>query len=77
MLGGSVASLEEAMCGNIVGLVGIDKYLLKTGTITTFEHAHNIKVRYISVCLTLFHILLSGSSISVPLCLKQYGTQQI
>ena len=44
MMGGNVGSLEEAPCGNIVGLVGLDKYLLKTGTISTFEQAHNIKV---------------------------------
>ena len=44
MMGGNVGSLEEAPCGSIVGLVGLDKYLLKTGTISTFEHAHNIKV---------------------------------
>ncbi|KAK7107928.1 elongation factor 2-like [Littorina saxatilis] len=49
MMGGSVASLEEAPCGNIVGLVGLDKYLLKTGTISTFENAHNIKVLKFSV----------------------------
>lgn len=44
MMGANVGSLEEAPCGNIVGLVGLDKYLLKTGTISTFEQAHNIKV---------------------------------
>jgi hypothetical protein len=31
-------------CGNICGLVGVDQYLVKTGTITTFEHAHNLRV---------------------------------
>jgi hypothetical protein len=45
MMGGSVGSLEDASCGNIVGLVDLDRYLLKTGTISTYEHAHNIKVR--------------------------------
>ena len=29
--------------GNIIALSGIDQYLLKSGTITTYELAHNIK----------------------------------
>ncbi|KAL8563308.1 hypothetical protein ACOMHN_028831 [Nucella lapillus] len=49
MMGAGVGSLEEAPCGNIVGLVGLDKFLVKTGTITTFERAHNIKVLKFSV----------------------------
>ncbi|XP_076466474.1 elongation factor 2-like [Babylonia areolata] len=49
MMGASVGSLEEAPCGNIVGLVGLDKFLVKTGTISTFERAHNIKVLKFSV----------------------------
>ena len=36
-------------CGNTVGLVGIDKYLVKQGTITDFEGAHNIKQMKFSV----------------------------
>ena len=49
MMGGSVQGVDEAPCGNIVGLVGVDKYLQKTGTISTFEHAHNLKVLKFSV----------------------------
>merc|ERR1712151_733352 len=29
-------------CGNTVALVGVDQYLLKSGTITTLDSAHNI-----------------------------------
>merc|ERR1712083_811353 len=29
-------------CGNTVALVGIDQYILKSGTLTTLEDAHNI-----------------------------------
>ena len=35
--------------GNIVGLVGIDPFLLKTGTLTTSETAHNMKAMKFSV----------------------------
>jgi len=38
MMGCYVEPIEDVPCGNIVGLVGVDQYLVKTGTITTFEH---------------------------------------
>jgi elongation factor 2 len=49
MMGRSVESLEDCPAGNIVGLVGIDQFLLKSGTITTSETAHNLKVMKFSV----------------------------
>merc|ERR1719387_2436143 len=49
MMGGKVESVPDVPCGNTVGLVGVDQYLLKQGTITTHESAHNIKVMKYSV----------------------------
>jgi elongation factor 2 len=49
MMGGKVEAIEDCPCGNIVGLVGIDQFLLKSGTITTSESAHNLKVMKFSV----------------------------
>lgn len=49
MMGGKVESVPDVPCGNTVGLVGVDQYLLKQGTITTHEEAHNIKVMKYSV----------------------------
>merc|ERR1719387_1725193 len=49
MMGGKVESVPDVPCGNTVGLVGVDQYLLKQGTITTHENAHNIKVMKYSV----------------------------
>ncbi|KAH3727287.1 elongation factor 2-like [Dreissena polymorpha] len=49
LVGATTYSAGDMPCGNIVGLGGIDKYLLKTGTITTYEHAHNMKVLKFSV----------------------------
>lgn len=49
MVCGSAISIDDVPCGNIVGLGGIDKFLQKTGTITTYEHAHNLKVMKFSV----------------------------
>lgn len=37
MMGRYVEPIEDVPCGNIVGLVGVDQFLVKTGTITTFE----------------------------------------
>ena len=44
MMGRYVEPIEDVPCGNIVGLVGVDQFLVKTGTISTYEHAHNLKV---------------------------------
>ncbi|THH23089.1 hypothetical protein EUX98_g8088, partial [Antrodiella citrinella] len=49
MMGGSVEPIEDCPSGNIVGLVGIDQFLLKSGTLTTSETAHNMKVMKFSV----------------------------
>lgn len=49
MMGRYVEPIEDVPCGNICGLVGVDQYLVKTGTITTYEGAHNMKVMKFSV----------------------------
>ena len=49
MMGRSFNSIEDCPAGNIVGLVGIDQFLLKSGTLTTAETAHNIRVMRFSV----------------------------
>ncbi|RXK38556.1 elongation factor 2 [Tremella mesenterica] len=49
MMGRSVEAIEDCPAGNIVGLVGVDQFLLKSGTITTSETAHNMKVMKFSV----------------------------
>lgn len=49
MMGRYTEQLQDCPCGNIVGLVGIDSYLLKTGTLTTFDDAHNFRTMKYSV----------------------------
>jgi len=49
MMGRYVEPIEDVPCGNICGLVGVDQYLVKTGTISTYEQAHNMKVMKFSV----------------------------
>jgi len=49
MMGRYVEPIEDCPCGNTIALVGIDQYLLKSGTITTSEAAHNLRVMKFSV----------------------------
>lgn len=49
MMGRNVEMIASVPCGNTVGLVGVDQYLLKTGTISTHPDAHIIKCMKYSV----------------------------
>ncbi|KAF3942292.1 hypothetical protein ABW19_dt0204720 [Dactylella cylindrospora] len=49
MMGRTTEPIENVPAGNIVGLVGVDQFLLKSGTLTTLETAHNLKVMKFSV----------------------------
>merc|ERR1712087_234663 len=42
MMGRTVEQIADVPCGNTVALVGVDQYILKSGTITTIEDAHII-----------------------------------
>merc|ERR1719516_213483 len=42
MMGRSTEQIADVPCGNTVALVGIDQFLLKSGTLTPLEDAHNI-----------------------------------
>merc|ERR1712125_289730 len=42
MMGRSVEQIPDVPCGNTVALVGVDQFILKSGTISTFEDSHNI-----------------------------------
>jgi len=49
MMGGKVEAIPDVPCGNTVGLVGVDAYLIKQGTISDNEDAHCIKAMKYSV----------------------------
>jgi elongation factor 2 len=49
MMGRYVEPVEDCPCGNTIGLVGVDQFLQKSGTLTTSEVAHNIKTMKFSV----------------------------
>jgi len=49
MMGRYVEPIEDCPCGNTIGLVGVDQFLVKSGTLTTSESAHNIRVMKFSV----------------------------
>merc|ERR1719271_1554180 len=49
MMGRTTEQVADVPCGNTVALVGIDQYILKSGTITNIEDAHNITAMKYSV----------------------------
>lgn len=49
MMGGKVEPVPDVPCGNTVGLVGVDQYLVKQGTISDCEEAYTIKAMKYSV----------------------------
>ena len=48
-MGRYIEPIEDIPAGNIAGLVGVDQYIVKGGTITTFKDAHNLRVMKFSV----------------------------
>jgi elongation factor 2 len=49
MMGRTVEQIADVPCGNTVALVGVDQFILKSGTITDIEDAHNITAMKYSV----------------------------
>jgi len=49
MMGRYVEQVPDIPAGNTCGLVGVDQYLLKSGTVTTSETGHTIKTMKFSV----------------------------
>jgi elongation factor 2 len=49
MMGRTVEYIPDVPCGNTVALVGIDQYLMKTGTISDHADAHTIRSMKYSV----------------------------
>ena len=56
MMGRYPDPIEDVPCGNIIGLVGVDQFVVKDTTITTYKHAHSIKVYHCRV----FHLFICG-----------------
>merc|ERR1719273_2450722 len=44
MMAGKIEAVPDVPCGNTVGLVGVDQYLMKQGTISDHADAHCIEV---------------------------------
>merc|ERR1712238_405178 len=49
MMGRTTEQIPDVPCGNTVALVGVDQYILKSGTLMTLESAHNIVAMKYSV----------------------------
>merc|ERR1719326_1952218 len=49
MMGSKTDQIQDVPCGNTVALVGVDQFILKSGTLTTIDTAHNIAAMKYSV----------------------------
>ena len=49
MMGRYTEAIEDCPAGSICGLVGVDQYILKSGTLSTSDKAHPLKVMKFSV----------------------------
>jgi elongation factor 2 len=49
MMGRTVEFISDVPCGNTVGLVGVDQYIMKTGTISDHVDAFTIRSMKYSV----------------------------
>ena len=49
MMGRYVEQIQDVPCGNTCALVGVDQFILKSGTITNIDDAHNIAAMKYSV----------------------------
>jgi len=49
LIGRDFEALSEVPCGNTVCLAGVDQYLVKTGTISDYDEAHNMRTMKYSV----------------------------
>merc|ERR1719295_708473 len=74
MMGGRVEAIEDVPAGNICGLVGVDQFLVKTGTISTLKDAHNMKQMKFSVSPVVResgeHIIAGAGELHLEICLK-------
>lgn len=61
-----VESTAGVPCGNILGLVSVDQFLMKTSTITIFVHTHNMQVMKFSVNLVLRVTMEAKNLVNLP-----------
>lgn len=66
MMGRSVKEVSNCPAGNIIGLIGIDQALKKTGTIATHENAHNIRSMKFSVSPVVKYAVRPKNPIDLP-----------
>jgi len=66
MMGRTQEQVQDIPAGNTCGLVGVDQYLLKSGTLTTLESAHPIKTMKFSVSPVVRVAVAPKSSKDLP-----------
>eukprot|EP00866_Antonospora_locustae_P001825 jgi/Antlo1/1825/958 len=66
MMGRTFKEVSNCPAGNIIGLIGIDQALKKTGTISTHENAYNIRSMKFSVSPVVKYAVRPKNPIDLP-----------
>nr|XP_057929280.1 uncharacterized protein LOC131129589 [Doryrhamphus excisus] len=66
LMGRTIKDIDECPAGNIVGLIGIDNELKKTGTITNWDDCFNIKSMKFSVSPVVKYAIRPKNSSDLP-----------
>lgn len=66
MMGRTFKEVSNCPAGNIIGLIGIDQALKKTGTISTYENAFNIRSMKFSVSPVVKYAVKPKNPIDLP-----------
>jgi len=66
MMGARVEQVDDVPCGNTVGLIGVDQYIIKTGTITTIDDCYPIRPMKFSVSPVVRVAIVADNAKDLP-----------
>ena len=75
MLGPSILSIDEVYAGNIVGIIGLNQYILKTATLSSIYHVYPIKAMTFQTKPMLKVAIETKSHLNLKKI--EYGIQQL
>ena len=75
MLGPSILSIDEVYAGNIVGIIGLNQYILKTATLSSIYHIYPIKAMTFQTKPMLKVAIETKSHLNLKKI--EYGIQQL
>ena len=70
MMCDKVERIPNIACGNVVGIVGVDKYITKQGTISDNEEAHSIRSMKYSISPVVRVTVQPRNAIDLPMIVE-------